>query len=306
MTLIKFLSMLLTLGIIAMLAIYFFLPFNFNTTEFLIKKPAHTNFSLNNSSLQDMQFYKNLIYPTKQISYKISACHLQKEGPIERAFDIIENKTILDFRSVTTNEDISVRCDSKIKSEERFFIAGEGGPTNITITDNFNVILHGSVLLLRESKCSEPNIGLHEIFHALGFDHSSNPRNIMYNLSKCDQEISKDMINLIEEIYSYPSYADLAFQNVSAKMSGRFLDLNLTVKNNGLKKSENSIIKIYADEKLIEELDLEPMEIGTGRIVRLQNLLVTKISINELKLIIEYTHNELDKLNNEIVLEIKN
>ena len=80
----------------------------------------------------------------------------------------------------------------------------------------------------------------------------------------------------------------------------------LTIKNNGLKKSENSIIKIYADEKVIEELDIEPMEIGTGRIVRLQNLLVTKISINELKLVIEYAPNELDKSNNEIILQIKN
>ena len=59
------------------------------------------------------------------------------------------------------------------------FIAGEGGPTNITVSGKYNVITHGSILLIRESRCSIPTIAIHELLHVLGFKHSNNLRFII-------------------------------------------------------------------------------------------------------------------------------
>jgi len=72
-------------------------------------------------------------YPNSKISYKIYDCPLQKKDNMKRAFEMISNKTILDFYSINSNEEISVTCDSKNKIEEGLFIAGEGGPTNMSI-----------------------------------------------------------------------------------------------------------------------------------------------------------------------------
>lgn len=296
-------SSIFILFVVSLLVLYWFFPFR--TTEFWIKTPSHANFSLNASELINMQFYEKMRYPDSKISYRIDNCTLQKQDNMEQAFDIIENKTILEFYSVNQNEEISVTCDSKARMQEGLFIAGEGGPTNITQTKNFNVILHGKVLLIRESGCERPNIAVHELLHALGFDHSNNPNNIMYNFSKCNQIIGDDIPQLINELYSYPSYSDLAFENASAIMNGRFLDLNVTIRNHGLKKAEEFNITIYADNKFIKELDSNELEIGVGRMIILTNLWISKINFKELKIFINSTFSELDKKNNKITLEIK-
>lgn len=299
----KVLGFIFFLIVIILLVIYWFMPFG--ATEFFIKSPGHANFSLNSSVFENMQFYENMRYPDERISYQIYTCVLQKENNMRRAFDILENKTILEFYPVNYDEEISITCDSKARIEEGLFIAGEGGPTNITKTDNFNVILHGKILLIKESGCENPNIALHELLHALGFGHSSNRNNIMYNFSRCSQTMGEDIPNLINELYSYPSYADLSFENISAVMNGRFLDLNITIRNHGLKKAEEFNIKIYADDKLVKEFDSDELEIGMGRMIILTNLWISKLNFNELEVSINSTFSELDKKNNKIILEIK-
>ncbi len=297
------LSSIFILFAVSSLILYWFFPFK--TSEFFIKSPGHANFSLNASVFENMQFYENMRYPDSKISYQIYPCPLQKENNMEQAFDILENKTILEFYPVNHNEEISITCDSKARIKEGLFIAGEGGPTNITKTDNFNVILNGKILLIKESECATPNVALHELLHAIGFGHSPNSNNILYNFSKCSQTIGEDIPNLINELYSYPSYADLSFEKISAVMNGRFLDLNITIRNHGLKKAEEFNIKIYAEDKLIKELDSDELEIGMGRMIILTNLWVSKLNFNELEVSIDTAFSELDKKNNKIILEIK-
>lgn len=287
--------------VVGLLVFYWFFPLD--VVEFGIKSKS-SNFSLKNS-FEGMQFYPNMRYVSTDISYRIEDCPLQKKNNMERAFEMISNG-VLNFYAVNFSEQISVTCDSGTKIEEGLFVAGEGGPTEIIRAGEYYVILHGSILLIRDSKCSTPNIAIHELLHALGFEHSENSNNIMYPISGCDQTIGQDVFNLIGEVYSLPSYADLEFENVSAIKRGLYLDINFSVKNNGFKKSASSKIIIYADGKIVKELDLESLDIGYGKAIMLGNVLVPKLNVNELELLIDADFQELKKNNNRIKLEIKN
>lgn len=296
-----FFEVIFVLIVIILLGVYWFIPLgeiDFGT------KSSNSNFSVGNSSFHGMQFYENMRFPNHQISYRIHDCPLQKRNDMERGFEMLANLTSLNFYAVASGEEISVVCDEKIKMEGDLFIAGEAGPTNITVAGNFNVILNGGILLLKDSSCPNPNIAIHELLHVLGFEHSSNENNIMYPVSDCKQTIGQDIIDLIDKLYSFPSKPDLSFENVSAVMRGKYLDTNITIRNNGLADADNSKIKVYADNELIKEFDVGAMKIGFGTTIKLSNLWISQMSVDELKFFIEYDSEELDKENNKIVLKV--
>ncbi|MCX6746524.1 MAG: matrixin family metalloprotease [Candidatus Pacearchaeota archaeon] len=284
-----------------LLSFYLLVPFeriDFGT------KSWENNFSLVSENTS-MQFYSNMRFPTNEISYKISDCPLPKENEMESAFNRIQELTILNFYPVSDNEEISITCQNKNKIDAGgLFIAGEGGPVNITVAGDLNVIKKGEILLIRESNCERPNIAIHELLHVLGFEHSDNSNNIMYSITECDQTISDDIIELINKLYSIPSNPDLVFEEVSAEMNGRFLDTTITVRNNGLVDSEYARIMIYADDKNVKEIDLEPLEVGEGKMITITHLWIPQISVNKLDFIIETTFEEINKENNKMTLEI--
>ena len=158
---------------------------------------------------------------------------------------------------------------------------------------------------MKDSDCEKPNIAIHELLHVLGFDHSENPKNIMYEISRCDQTIGDDIIVFINEIYSIPSYSDLLFENASASMHGKYLDINFSIRNNGLKDSEESVVKIIADGKEVEEIEIPSIEIGYGRKVSIVNIWIKQIDVKNIEFIIESDFEELDKSNNKVSFEIK-
>jgi len=297
-----FLTSMIVLLVLSSLVIYWFFPIT--TTEFLTASNNY-NFSTSNQEIENIQFYPNMRYSDSQISYNIHDCPLKREYDMKEAFEIISNLTILEFSSVNFDEEISVTCEDQNKIEGGLFIAGEGGPVNISKIQNFNVISKGKILLLKNSRCKRPNVALHELLHTLGFDHSSNPNNIMYNISKCKQTIGEDTINFLNNIYSIPSFPDLGFENVSAIMRGKYLDVNISIRNNGFKKAQETKILIYADEKLVKEIEIEQMELGYGRIISLENVWISKRSVKELKFLINSSFEELDKENNVVTLHIK-
>jgi len=295
-----FLSFLFFIFCIGSLIVYWFIPFG--TIEFGTKS-SNPNFNVNQSG--NMQFYQNMRYSDSEISYNIYDCSLQKKNDMKNAFDIISNRSVLRFSSVDYGiSEISVTCDSKNRIEEGLFIAGEGGPSKIIKGNNFNVILKGEILLIRDSNCGNPNVALHELLHALGFNHSENSNNIMYPISKCKQTIGDDIFLLINKLYSTPSQPDLTFENVSAVMRGKYLDVNMSISNDGLKDSMESKIFIYADDKLVKEIELEELKIGYGRIITLNNLFVKQINVNSLDFFIDYNFSELEKNNNRINLKL--
>jgi len=296
------LSFIFFLIVVALLVLYWFVPFN--TVDFGAKV-AHSNFNLESSDLTDMQFYPNMRFADSRISYRIYDCTLQKTEDMKRAFKIVSDKTVLDFYPVNFDEEISVHCDSQNKIEEGLFIAGEGGPVNITKTDSFNVISKGRILLIKDFKCNIPNVAIHELLHVLGFDHSANQKNIMYNVSKCGQSIGDDIPYLINYLYSFSSSPDISFGKVTAVMHGKYLNVEIEVKNNGLAESDQTQIKIYADDKIVKSIDLEPLGIGYGKKIMLTNIWITKVSVDKLKFVIDPKSEELDTSNNLVVLELK-
>jgi hypothetical protein len=110
----------------------------------------------------------------------------------------------------------------------------------------------------------KPKVAIHELLHVLGFKHSENPSNIMYNISNCNQEIGEDVIEFINEIYAVPSAPDLLIKSASAKISSNYLELNTTIENAGFQKSSNSILEIFGDKEKIKEISIEEIFPGTG------------------------------------------
>jgi hypothetical protein len=288
----------MTLILISFLVLYWFFPGQ--GIEFGFDK--NNNFSLNKTNVS-MQFYENMRFPYSKITYKIEDdCILQKKNEMVRAFEIIANVSGLKFIKNPGNPEIIVTCDEKNKVEEGMFIAGEGGPTQIVSGDNFNVILAGKILLIKNSNCERPNIAIHELLHVLGFDHSENANNIMYPVSKCRQTIGKEIPLKIKELYSVPSLPDLEFEEVSATINGRMIDINMSIKNNGLVSSKEANIMIYGDEKIIKEIELNDLDVGYEVKISLTNLLFTKLKIEQLRLVIESNYSELSKDNNQVFL----
>lgn len=300
------LSMLFIILVALLLIMYWFVPYRDIQLETV---PEHykgtSNFSVDEFGNQDMQFYPNMRYPVPNISYKVYDCPLQKRNDAEKAFEIIAEETVLDFYPVQQDEMVGIYCSQKRKTAEEFFVAGEGGPVEIIRTKNFNVIFRGEVLLYEESRCTNPNVAIHEIFHVLGFKHSDNPNSIMYNITKCEQTIGDDIINTINDIYSVPTQPDLQIRNASASIEGRYLSTNLTVMNNGLKNSEAFNIVISTENEIIKEIPVEPLEIGNGRTLFWENILIKDRNYEYLEYEINSSEQELDKKNNKIKLEIK-
>lgn len=298
------LSLIFFILVVMLLTFYWILPIG-KLIEFEISGSGNANFTLNASLNTSMQFYENMRYQSPNISYRIDGCPLAREDEMKRAFVFLETRTILNFYEVGDGEEISVTCEDSVRGERGLFVAGEGGVTNVTVTKNFNVIFNGVVILIRETKCPDPIVGTHELLHALGFDHSDNPNNIMYPTVNCKQTIGDDLIDYISWLYSFPTLPDLSFENTSASMKGRYLGFVITIRNHGLKNSENSTVIIYADNKSIKEFEVETIPIGSGRIITLSNIFVMQRNIKELELFIKYNFEELNKDNNRITLEIK-
>ncbi len=302
------LGYLMAIMLIALLAFYWIVPLQ-NIDFGAWSSGGNSNFSLNNSANTSMQFYQNMRYSYTNISYRIINCSIKRTDDMKTAFSTIQNLTPIKFYPVPNNEQISVACDYATQiaqGEPGYFVAGEGGPTNITVSGDFNVIEHGSVLLLRDSACARPNIAIHELLHALGFNHSVNPNNIMYPVSSCQQTIGQDTVDTLNHLYSYPNLPDLAFENVSATMNGPYLNMNFTVRNEGLVPAPSSAVNVYADGKQVYTMPLNTLEIGEGRQIFVTNVFLLQKNINQLNFVINANFEELDKTNNEVTLNYNN
>jgi hypothetical protein len=242
------------------------------------------------------QFFPNMRFVDERISFYIEPeCLFKSPNYIYQAFEILEENTVLEFYQDSKNPEILIICSQESKESQSigrksYYIAGEGGPTNVINVSERFIILEGQVTLFRDEQCNESKLALHELLHVLGFDHSNNPRSIMYPVTACNQVLDESIIDEINLIYSVPSLPDIAIENVEAKRVSRQISLNMTIANYGFKNANDVSITIKNPQgDLLYQKTIDFISVGTKKIFSLENLrvwsnsdlLIFEVKINE-------------------------
>ncbi|MDP4039500.1 MAG: CARDB domain-containing protein [Candidatus Pacearchaeota archaeon] len=223
------------------------------------------------------QFYENMRYRDKKISYVISEnCGEKKRVSMEEAFSKLEDLTVLEFFP-SDNPELSILCEDLAPEagHEDYFVAGEGGPSEVINGTLYSVILSGEIALFREERCSESKIAVHELLHALGFNHNGNPNSILYPTLDCNQKIDDEIINDINRLYSFASLPDLKIHTVNATKAGRYLNFYIEVLNQGLWDAYDADLTIKVDGKEVQDFHLETIKIGARKILSVENLKIS-------------------------------
>lgn len=262
--------------------------------------------NLSGLSANSNQFYPNMRYPDRIITYTIEpACNDKKVYEIEEAFSVLSNDTILRFKNGNGNGEIKYLCSeiAPTSEEKGHFIAGEGGPSKIINSSDFYIITLGRVSLYRSDKCPEPKVALHETLHALGFDHNTNEDSIMYPVTNCNQQVDPYIIDEINRLYSIDSLPDWAIEKVSAVKRGIYLDFDIVFGNYGLRKAENAKLEIYSGNTNVKEYEINTTDIGMRTSLSVQNLRANRDS-SIIRFEIASSEAELSKKNNVVELAL--
>ena len=181
---------------------------------------------------------------------------------------------MLRFTPDNAQPQIEILCSdvAPAAEEKNHFVAGEGGPTRIINASAYYVILGGKVSLYRSETCDEPKVALHEVLHALGFDHNQNPESIMYPVTNCRQHLDQYIIDTIDDLYKADSLPDLSIVDVSASKGGRYLFFDIGVANYGLRDASAVNLTVLADGNEVRSFDLQGITIGTKKVFSVQNL----------------------------------
>ena len=258
---------------------------------------------------EGLLFYSTMRFPDKKITYSISSeCDKEIAENARKSFFLLQEQTILSFSEEPLNGRIKVSCSQELKEmrKSEYFVAGEGGPTEIINTTKYYVIFNGTILLYGQDKCERPIVSIHEILHVLGFRHSTNKASIMYNFSECNQEIDSQIISQIELLYKDPSLPDIQIEKVNAAKKGQYLEFGIEIINIGLSPSPPAQILIYANDKEAGNYQLDSFGIGEGQILSVENLRIP-ISTEKISFIIDPQNafQEIDKQNNAAILFLK-
>ncbi|MBS3090079.1 matrixin family metalloprotease [Candidatus Pacearchaeota archaeon] len=251
-----------------------------------------------------LQFYSNMRFQDRHINYMISgACDEERISSIKKAFEIIEQDTILEFSESGQMSEMYVTCSDVSPNSEnkRHFIAGEGGPTFIVNTSLYSLIFNGTIALYRSEKCDRPQIALHEIFHVLGFDHSSNQDSIMYPVTNCRQEIDNSIIEEINRLYEDEPLPDLALSEAYATIRGRYLYFNISISNYGLLDSDNMTLNVKSIGNVIKQFPLGSLQVGRKKIFNAGNIRISK-DAGEIEFEVIGNREEISLENNKVIL----
>jgi len=278
--------------------------------EFEIQK-TKTPKAIESKESSALLFYPNIRFQDPEISYYVDeSCSEKRQEKMLQAFTILQKRvSVLSFYPDSKQEaDILITCsqeETQIKQD--YFIAGEGGPTKIINTSLYHVILNGKILLYRESTCKEfPVVEVHELLHVFGFDHSNDPRNIMYNFSSCDQDIGLEIIETLNSLYSQKPLPDLYIEDIEATKKGRYLDFNIRVRNQGLINVENATLSLFSEDKEIDKFYLDEIGFGAGKIFSAWNIKLPSRNTNKITFSIDKENlvKEINEKNNIIELSV--
>jgi len=261
------------------------------------------------------QFYPNMKFNHKQISYSIDAnCPVERKRRVLMAFDELSIQVnALSFYEISNSPDIEVSCseENKPSINEDYFVAGEGGAKEIIQTGKFNVISEGIILLYDDKKglnCNYPNIELHELMHVFGFDHSEERGSLMYSyLESCEQVLDSSIIEQLEELYSFENLPDLYFSEVQAVKKGKYLDFNLSIKNAGVKNVSSVNFSIFDEGEFVDSKKLGEIKYGAGIFIEITNFKLINRASKEVRFVIDRLDliEELDEENNVAKVEFE-
>ncbi|NPE26837.1 matrixin family metalloprotease [Methanococcoides sp. SA1] len=249
-------------------------------------------------------FSENLRFNHDLISYWISEdCDADRRGDMIEAFSLFSGEVgVISFYENEIGADIMVGCsDEFIELGENLFAAGEGGPSRIINTSGFKVIEEGKIKLYNGAECTYPIVALHELCHVFGFDHSPDPKNIMYNTSDCSQRMSEDMKELMIELYAIEPLADAKVEDFWAEFDGKYLNFNISVLNEGMVDISDINLTILADEDVVDEIEMGKIEVGYGRILRVENVRVSR-GFEKIEFVLDFANvvRELNEENNVV------
>ena len=253
------------------------------------------------------QFYSRMRYADRTITYSIaSSCSQERVDSMKQAFSNIESMSILRFVESTKSE-IKILCSDVAPEagQENYFVAGEGGPSKVLNSTYYSVILEGKIALYRDDSCSGAKVATHELLHALGFDHNSNSKSILYPTLNCEQTIDQEIIESINELYARDSLPDLAIYAVNATKSGRYLNFHIEVINQGLISSGTLSLGVYSGDKLIDTFDVGAVSVGARKILDVENMKLPS-DVNSIVFFVDYlnTNPEFDEQNNKATLKL--
>jgi subtilase family serine protease len=80
---------------------------------------------------------------------------------------------------------------------------------------------------------------------------------------------------------SIESLPDLIFDDINASKGGAYLHFHFEVLNRGLKSADNVFVGIYADDKFVDEFELNTIAVGAKKIIDVENL---KVPLNAQKI----------------------
>lgn len=301
----KVIDLVVLLALLALIGIGFYILWLNLPSQTVYYKEVESKFFSNTSLKKTFQFYPNMRYKSNEISFSLEeACDAKKKENIYEALFIISEKTSLRFERDDSEPEIDFLCSEidPLPEHKNYFVAGEGGPIEIINTSKYYVIFEGKVSLYRDETCKKPHIALHEILHALGFDHINNRKSIMYPVTDCEQGLDQFIIDEINKLYLEKTLPDLSIFEAQANKSGPYLSFSVTVANDGLEDAKNVSLFIFANNKEIKSFELDDINIGVKKFFVVKNLRIPRDSKN---LVIEVKSNsplELSDENNKVQL----
>lgn len=261
-------AILFLITLLSFLVVFDVLQAKVNITPYAILDQKNTN--------ETLQQYPNMRFASRIITYTINnSCSQNRKQRIRESFNILENETgILTFVEENENGKISIECDeTKKRTAQSHVKLGEGGVNEIVKVDDLYIINRGKITYFHnEDTCAYPNVEIHEILHVLGFKHAPNPLNIMYNFSNCNQRIPNEIKEEIQRLYKIPELSELKIDNVTYQKDARFVAINLTVTNQGIRKAENTTLKIRTPQRELVQFNIGDLEYGSGKSIKVTNL----------------------------------
>lgn len=236
------------------------------------------------------QFYDSMRYQDKKINYHISdSCSADKKQNMLNAFSVLESKTILNFVPSGDDAQIKILCSDVAPEagQEDYFVAGEGGPSKVINSTLYSIILEGKIALYRDEKCSETKIAIHELLHALGFDHNKNANSILYPTLNCNQQIDENVIEDINNLYSANPLSDFKIFKITASKGGRYLNFDIQVINQGIIDGQDVKMTIYQENEKVQDFDLGKIDVGSRKILTVENLKLPSISSNKISFVVD-------------------